>query len=352
MTRLRRKRYRGPGRSAALAVTVVAFCAAISAAQAQTNAEPTFAHKTITIYVGNTAGGSYDFYARVAARYLGRHIPGNPTVVVENMPGAGSIRLANYMQSAAPKDGTALGIVVETLAIEQALGNPAVQYDARRYYWIGRLAASAGVHVMWHTSKVQSLDDAKRTEALVAGTGAGSLAETIPTLLNALIGTKFKLVRGYPASNEAMQAMERGEVEGVAANWVNLKASKPEWIRDHKIKVIVQDLPTRRADLPDVPALGELGTTQEAKQLFGLYGSMGAIGRSLFTAPGVPPSTVKILRDAFTALSNDKGFLADVKRTGGELDIAPGAQLQQAVEKTLDISQSTVSMAKSIFPAQ
>src|SRR5262249_5734535 len=151
----------------------------------------------------------------------------------------------------------------------------------------------AGVHVMWHSSKVQSLEEAKRTESLLAGTGAGNLAETIPTLLNALIGTKFKLVRGYPASNEAMIAMERGEVEGVAVNWVNIKATKSDWLRDRKVTVIVQDLPTRRADLPDVPALGELGTTPAAKQLFGLYAGMGEIGRSLFTSPGVPPATVR-----------------------------------------------------------
>jgi tripartite-type tricarboxylate transporter receptor subunit TctC len=283
---------------------------------------------------------------------LGRHIPGNPTVVAENMPGGGSIRLANYMQSAAPKDGTALGMVVETVAIEQALGNPAVRYDARQYNWIGRLATSAGVHVMWHTSKVQSLDDAKKTETLLAGTGAGSLAETIPTLLNALIGTKFKLIRGYPASNEAMVAMESGEVEGVAANWINLEATKSEWVRDHKIKVIVQDLPARRPDLPDVPALGELGTTPEAKQLFGLYASMGAIGRSIFTAPGVPPAAVHVLRDAFTALGKDPDFLADAKRLGGELDMAPGEELQQSVEKTLDIGTSTIELAKEIFPSQ
>ena len=213
-----RKWARGIERS--LITAAVAMFVAAHAAGAQEDRGEIFAKKNITIYVGNTAGGSYDLYGRLAARFIGKFIPGNPTVVVQNMPGAGSLRVANFIYGAAPKDGTALGIVVETVAIEQALGNSSVQYDARQYTWIGRLAASAGVHVMWHTSKVQSIEDAKKSEALVAGTGTGSVAETVPTLLNALIDTKFKIVRGYPASNEAMLAMERGEVEGVAANLV------------------------------------------------------------------------------------------------------------------------------------
>src|SRR5437867_35760 len=173
-----------------------------------------FVGKTVTIYIGNTAGGTYDLMGRLVARHLGRHLPGNPTVIPENMPGAGTLRAANYIANVAPKNGTALGIVSESLAIEQALKNAAVQYDAAKLVWIGRLAASNAVHIMWHTSKVQSIEDAKRYEATMAGTGPGNLAEIIPTLFNAVLGTKFKIVRGYPAANESMLAMERAEVEG------------------------------------------------------------------------------------------------------------------------------------------
>ena len=274
-----RRLLQGLGRSL-LAMAVAMMVVGLQYAIAQESTE-VFAKKTITIYVGNTAGGSYDIYGRLAGRFLGRFIPGNPTVVVQNMPGAGSLRLANFMYGAAPKDGTALAIVVETVAIEQALANSSAQYDARNYTWIGRLASAAGIHMMWHTAKVQSLEDALKYELTLAGTGAGSLAETIPTLLNALVDTRFKLVRGYPASNEAMLAMERGEVEGVAANLVAVQIGRSEWLRDHKVNIILQDLPARRPDLPDVPALGELGTTSEAKQLFRLYASMGSIGRSI-----------------------------------------------------------------------
>lgn len=333
-----------------LTATVVATMFVDShVASAQEDRSNIFAKKTITIYVGNTAGGSYDLYGRLAARFLGKFIPGNPTVVVQNMPGAGSLRLANFMYGAAPKDGTALGIVVETVAIEQALENSSVQYDARRYTWIGRLAASAGIHVMWHTSRVQSLEDAKKFEALLAGTGTGSVAETVPTLLNALINTKFKIVRGYPASNQAMLAMERGEVEGAAANLVALRVGKGEWIRNGKVKIILQNLPVRRSDLPDVPALGELGDTAEAKQLFRLYASVGDIGRSIFAAPGLPADNARILRESFAAMARDPEFIQAAKQLGGELDFETGEKLQQAVAKTLDLPASTLERARAIF---
>ena len=333
-------------------LAAAAAVVAAPAALAQEDVSAIFAKKTITIYIGNTAGGTYDLYGRLLARFLGRHIPGNPTVVAENMPGAGTIRAANYVYNAAPKDGTALGIVSETVAIEQALKNSAVQYDARKYTWIGRVVGSNAIHMMWHTSKVQSLDDAKKYEAPLAGTGAGNVAEVIPTLLNALIGTKFKIVRGYPAANEALLAMERGEVEGSSSNWLTVKVGKRDWLRDGKVKVILQDLPARGPDLPDVPALGELGDTLEAKQLFGLYASMGAIGRAFFAAPGVPAVNAKLLRDGFAATTRDPEFIAEANRLGGDLDLATGEELQRAVEKTLAVPASTLDRAQAIFARQ
>ena len=330
-------------------LTLAALCLCANPAPAQEDNAAVFAKKTITIYIGNTAGGTYDLFGRLVARHISRFIPGRPTVVAENMPGAGTIRAANFVYGAAPKDGTALGIVTETVAIEQALQNSAVQYDARKYTWIGRVAASNAIHMMWHSSKVQSLEDAKKFEAPLAGTGAGNVAEVIPTLLNALIGTKFKIVRGYPAANEAMLAMERGEVEGASANWLTVKSGKRDWVADKKIKVILQDLPARGPDLPDTPALGELGDTPEAKQLFGLYASMGAIGRAFFAPPGVPTLNAKILRDAFAAMTKDPEFIADADRMGADLELATGEDLQRSVEKTLDVPASTLARARGIF---
>src|SRR5437588_1089510 len=271
--------------------------------------EADFSRKTITISIGNTAGGTYDLMGRLVARHLGRLLPGNPTMVAENMPGAGTLRAANYIYNIAPKNGTALGIVTETIAVEQALRNPAVQFDARKLTWIGRVAASNAVHIIWHTSKVQSIEDAKRFPANVAGTGAGNVAETVPTLLNAVIGTKFRIIKGYPAANESMLAMERGEVEGAVVNWTTVKTAKAQWLRDGTIKVILQDLAERGSELPDVPALGELGDNLEAKQLMGLYANTGAIGRSFFAPPGLSAPLTKVLREGFAAMARDAEFI-------------------------------------------
>jgi tripartite-type tricarboxylate transporter receptor subunit TctC len=329
-----------------IAAVVAALSLSVPAAHAQ---DADFAKKTITIYIGNTAGGTYDLMGRLVARHLGRHLPGNPTVIAENMPGAGTLRAANYIYNVAPKNGTALGIVSETLAVEQALLNAAVQFDATKFAWIGRLAASNAVHIVWHTAKAQSIDDLKRIELTAAGTGPGNVAEIVPTLLNAVIGTKFKIIRGYPAANESMLAMERGEVESAAVNWATVKTAKAQWLRERKVKVILQDLTTRGPELPDVPALGELGDTAEAKQLIGLYANTGAIGRSFFAPPGLPGATAKVLRDGFAAMTRDAEFIADANKINADLDIGSGEDVQKAIEQTLHVPEAVLQRARMIF---
>jgi tripartite-type tricarboxylate transporter receptor subunit TctC len=329
-----------------LATAMAIWCLGIAITHAQ---QADFSRKTITIYIGNTAGGTYDLMGRLVARHLGHFLPGNPTVVPENMPGAGSLRAANYIFNIAPKDGTALGIVTDTVAVEQALHNPAVQFDARKLTWIGRVAASNAVQIIWHTAKVQSIEDAKRFEATVAGTGAGNAAEIVPTLLNAVIGTKFKIIKGYPAANEAMLAVERGEVESAVPNWATMKTTRASWLRDGKAKVILQYLSERGPELPDVPALGELGDTPQSKQLLGLYANTGAIGRSFFAPPGLPPMVVKTLRDAFAAMSTNPQFVADAQQINAELEIASGEDVQKAVERTLNVPEPVLQRAREIF---
>ena len=303
----------------------------------------------ITIYVGNTAGGTYDLYARLVSRHLGNFLPSKPNIVVENMPGAGSLRAANFIYNVAPKNGTALGIISENLAIEQALRNPAVQFDASKLTWVARVGPAAAVHVVWNTAKAQSIEDTKKHEMTVAGTGPGNLAEVIPLLLNPLIGTKFKVIRGYPAANEALLAMERGEVEGASANWMTIKVQKRDLLAQGKLKVILQDLPTRLPDLPDVPALAELGDTPEAKQLTGLYASVGSIGRSFFGPPAMPQAAAEQLRAAFMAMMKDPAFLADAQKSSLDLLPARGEELQTSVAKTLAIPEETIRRAQEIF---
>ncbi|MDB5593451.1 MAG: hypothetical protein JWM36_412 [Hyphomicrobiales bacterium] len=327
---------------------LLAAAAFAPAAQAQSN-EGMFARKTVTIYIGNTSGGSYDLYGRMLARYLGKHLPGNPTVVATNMPGAGTLRAANYIYDVAPKDGTAIGIVTETLALEQVTSNPSVQYDAAKFNWVGRMASSNNVHIQWHTAKVQSVEDAKTTETAVAAAGAGNISETIPTLLNRTLGTKFKVISGYPASAEGMLAMERGEVDGTATSWAALRTGKKEWLRDKKIKVILQDVPERSAELPDVPALGELGTTLADKQLLGLYASGGAIGRAFIAPPGVPANIMQVLQDGFMAMTRDPEVIAEMQRVNLDLEPMTGDKVRAEILKTLATPEDVRVRAKAIF---
>ena len=328
----------------ALAAALLVLSAGSSAAQ-----QEMFAGKTITIHVGYTAGGSYDLYGRLAARHLGAHLPGHPAVVVQNMPGAGSLKAANYLYEVAPRDGTALGVVVESTALEQALANPAAQYDAAKFTYVGRLATSNNVFMMWHSAKVQSLEDAKRAAALLAGTGPGSIAETIPRLTNALIGTRFKLISGYPASTEAMLAMERGEVDGSSSSWAAVKVGKQDWLKDRKIRIILQTTPERSPELPDAPSLGEIGSSAQDRQVFALYASGSAIGRSLIAPPGLAAERVAALRAGFDAMVKDADFIADVRKLDVELDPLPGAAVAQLIEKTLSVPAAVRERAINAF---
>jgi tripartite-type tricarboxylate transporter receptor subunit TctC len=321
----------------------------VSADAAAQPTEQFFARKTITVTIGYTAGGSYDLYGRMVARHLGKHIPGQPTLIAQNMPGAGSLKAANYLYEVAPRDGTALGVVVESAALEQALANPAVQYDAAKFTYVGRVATSNNIFMQWHTAKVQSLDDAKRTETSLAGTGPGSIAETVPRLLNALIGTRFKLISGYPASSEAMLAMERGEVEGASSSWAAVKVGKQAWLRERKIRIILQTTPERIAELPDAPSLGEIGDTPEDRAVFALYASGSAVGRSLLAPPGLPAERVQVLRDAFQAMVKDGEFAGDLQRMNVELDPLPGEAVAQLAARALAAPAAVRERAKAAF---
>jgi tripartite-type tricarboxylate transporter receptor subunit TctC len=329
-------------------LTIAALLLAAGELSAQP-VEPFFARKTVTITIGYTAGGSYDLYGRTVARHLGKHVPGQPTVIAQNMPGAGSLKAANYLYEIAPKDGTALGVVVESAALEQALASPGVQYDAAKFSYIGRVATSNNIFMQWHSAKVQSLDDAKRTETSLAGTGPGSIAETVPRLLNALTGTKFKLISGYPASTEAMLAMERKEVEGASSSWAAVKVGKQAWLRENKIRIILQTTPERMAELPETPSLGEIGDTPEDKQVFALYASGSAIGRCVLAPPGIPADRVKALRDAFQAMVKDAEFVADLRRMNVDLEPLPGEQVAQLIARTLSVPAAVRERARLAF---
>ena len=337
---------RGP----ALFLVLASAVSAPQGASAQQSVEQFYqSKKAISLVIGYAPGGSYDLYARLVARHLGRFVPGTPAVTPQNMPGAGSLAAANYIYSVAPKDGTVLGALGETLAMEQALRNPAAKYDASKLTWIGRIASSNNIHLVWHTAKAQSVEDTKSIEMTVAGTGPANLAETVPKLLNVLASTKFKVVSGYPSSGPGMLAMERGEVDGAGTSWAAIKSQHQEWLRDKKVKIILQNLPERDPELPDVPALLEFAKTEADRQLLRLYASGGAIGRAYTAPPDIPAPVATALRAAFQKMVVDQDMLAEARRINLSIEPNGDRQLLSVVNQTIQVDDSVRERVRSIF---
>src|SRR5436190_4662350 len=279
----------------ALGSVLAAFVLVAGATRAQEVVD--FKGKTVTIIASFEAGGPYDFYSRLIARHIGAHLPGSPNVVVQNMPGAGGLRGANYLYNVAARDGTALGVVSQTVAVGQVLGTtPGIQYDARKYSWIGRINSNVEVQHTWHASGIRSIEDAKRREVVLAGTGPTSSSVVMPRLMNELIGTRFKVVTGFQGPTSAQLAFERGEVDGIVKPWSSIKTSTPDWLRDKKIHLIVQHTKVRHPELQDVPAIVELGQDEAQRQIFALFAGGAALGTALLAPPGVPERTAAALR--------------------------------------------------------
>ena len=305
---------------------------AIAHASAQ-SAPEFYTGKTVTIYVGYSPGGSYDFYARVFARYLGKHIPGAPTVIVQNMPGGGSLRAANYIYNVAPKDGTALGVVTQTVMIEGPLGTPGVKYDPTEFSYIGRMTGVLETIIIWHEAQAKTIQDVRSYETIAGGTGPTSPTQGYPRLLNAFAGTKFKIVTGYNGTSEIMLAMERREVDALENSWNSVVLTRKEWIDGKKINVLVQATSERSKELPETPTLVEMGEVPEARAALAFYTSSAAVSRSLLGTPAIPADRLKALRDAFQATTHDPELLAEMEKSQLEFSPASGEYLQDLANK-------------------
>lgn len=315
--------------SAAVIAWLVVFTGP-AVALAQT-ANPLFADRTINVVIGFDAGGSYDQYGRLVARHIGRHLPGAPQVVPQNMPGVAGLRAAAFLYEAAPRDGTALGMVAQTLALADKLGTPGVRYKAGEFSWIGRVTSSVEILISWHTSKVRTIADARAITAPFAGTSPGAAAYDYPLVLNNIAGTRFKIVGGYQSATPMMLAMERGETDGAFTSWNTIKTTKQDWLKAKTINILVQFAESRHPDLPDVPSMVELGATDEDRRILALYASGSTVGRSIIAPPGVAQERVAALRAGFQAMLKDAQFLAEIERTKAEFDPMAGEQLQKLV---------------------
>jgi tripartite-type tricarboxylate transporter receptor subunit TctC len=336
--------------STAAALAVAAFAAAPTSAAAQ-SVEQFYKGKTINLYIGFTPGGTYDLFGRMVARYLGKHIPGQPTVIPQNMPGAGSFKAANFVYAVAPKDGTALGIVSQTVALEEILGTPGIQYKSAELNWIGRATSNIEVTLTWQTSKAKTVQDAINNVIPLASTGPGSPSEGYPRLLNGVLGTQFKIIGGYPGSTDGLLAMERGEVDGALTSWNTIKVSRADWLKEKKINLLVQYAMERSPEIPNVPTFVELGKTEEDKKMLAFYVSGGEIGRSFFTTPGVPKDRVDALRAAFSAMVKDPDVLGEIDKMKADFIPLDGASLQKLIEDTAKVSPAIVQKMQGFLRA-
>jgi tripartite-type tricarboxylate transporter receptor subunit TctC len=329
-------------------VAVLALVAA-GAAQAQDDSAAFYKGKTVNILVGYEGGGGYDLYARLVAQFLGKHIPGQPTVIVQNMPGAGGLRAARNLATVAAKDGTTLGMLAQTLPFDTLLGyTPDV--DAGRFVWIGRAAMNVEVGVAFAKSGVTSIDDARKREIPTAGTGGTASSTVVPFLLNRLAGTRFQLIAGYKSANEALVTMERGEVDMVGAIGLStVMARHATRLKDGTIRLIYQNALTRHPDIPNLPTIGELGGGADERVILDLFASGAAIGRALIAPPDVPAARAAALRRALAATLADPEFVALSKKGSLPLEPGSGEELEGIARKVLATPGPIVDKAKQVM---
>jgi tripartite-type tricarboxylate transporter receptor subunit TctC len=326
--------------SICLCVLAAAFVAAPSRAQ------EFFRGKQVTIVVGFTAGGGYDLTARLYARHFGRHIPGNPSVIVQNMPGAGSAVAAASLANSPPQDGTRLGFIAGGAVVDPLLSGKA-RYDARTFQWIGGRANEPSICAVWHEVPVATVPDAMKREAVIGASGPGSRTLTYPKIMNELVGTRFKIVTGYPGGNEIAIAMERREVDGwCGVSWGSAKTRLAPWLRDKKIHLLTQFALTRAPDLKDVPLAGEFAHNDNDRKAIEFLESDAVFAWPMFAPPSVPAERVQELRRAFEAMLKDPQFLADAAKQSMDIDLVPGNELQRVVNELYATPPEVIAIVK------
>jgi tripartite-type tricarboxylate transporter receptor subunit TctC len=314
--------------------------------------EQFYAGKSVDLVIGYPPAGSNDVYARLLSRHLGKHIPGKPNIVAKNMPGAGSFLALGHIYNIAPKDGSVIGIGAPTSPLDEKLGSQGVRFKTAGFNWIGRIDSLINIVFMWKTSPVKTVADAQRIESTLAGTGAGSTVSIYPTVMNNVLGTKFKLIMGYKGSSEAQLAVERGEVEGHSTSWTAVKVGHPDWRPSKAINILVQFALNKHAELPDVPTVVELARNDEERQILRAVMNATEIGTAFFTTPGAPADRVTALRRAFDATMKDPDFLAEAQRTKLTVNPITGEELQKLVTEVSDLPPALLEKVRAAYGAK
>jgi tripartite-type tricarboxylate transporter receptor subunit TctC len=325
--------------------------AALVPAVAQADAVSDFYKgKKVNLFVGYSSGGGYDTYARLLARHLGKHIPGNPGIVVQNMPGAGSVRMANWLYNVAPKDGTALGAPARGIAFDTLLGQPGSKFDAQKFGWIGSMNNEVSVCVSWNTSDVKTFEDVYTKELIVGGTGGSADTDQFPKVLNGILGTKFKIIVGYRGGNNINMAMERGEVKGRCGwSWSSVVSTRGQWLKEKKINVLVQLALSKHADLPNVPLITDIVKTQEQKAIMRLIFARQVLGRPIIAPPKLPADRLAALQKAFMATMKDKDFKAEADKSKMETEAVSGQDIEKLLDEAYKTPAATVKKVAALL---
>lgn len=300
--------------------------------------------RTIFVIIGYSAGGGYDLYARVLAQHLGRHIPGNPTVIPQNMPGAGSIKAANYVFSVAPKDGTVIGTFARGMAGAALLGQ--ANFDARRFTWLGSMTRDVTVCISWNTSPIKTWNDAMTKQFTAGGEGAAGDPDIFAKLYKNVFGAKIKLATGFPGTTDITLAMQRHEVDGLCGiSWSTVKARYESWVKEKKINILIQAAPAKDPDLPNVPLASEFAKTTEQRQILDFAVASEVLARPFVAPPGIPADRKSVLIAAFSATLKDPAFLADARKTMIDIDPVSGPEADAVVASLYALPKDVVAKA-------
>ena len=320
-----------------------------STAHAQTPAE-FYKGKTVDVYIGTSVGGGYDAYARMLSRHMGRYVPGNPVLVPKNMEGGGGMRLANFLYNAAPKDGSVFATFNRGTGFDPLLGNKSAQFEATKFTWIGSTNNEVSVCVAWHTVGVSRYDDLLTKELVVGASGPAADTYQFPKIANGVLGTRFKIVTGYPGGNDIDLAMERGEVHGRCGwSWTSVKATHPTWLPQQKINILFQMGLSKHPDLPNVPLIMDLAKTDEERAIFKVIFGRQVMAWPFAAPPGVPKDRVDVLRRAFMDTMKDKDFLAEAAKGNFEIRPVAGEDIQKLVQEIYDTPAAIVQKTTQLL---
>jgi tripartite-type tricarboxylate transporter receptor subunit TctC len=306
--------------------------------------------KTLTMLIATSPGGDYDLRARLLARHLGRHIPAAPAIVARNMPGAVGLQAANWLATQAPRDGSVLHAIMQNMSAHQALGGGKVEFDTRKFFWIGNTTDSPNVVNSWHTTGIRTIKDVMERDLVVGAPGTATSSVYYPKAMNALLGTKFRIVSGYPGGNDVNLAMERGEVGGRGSNsWASWKATKPHWLAEKKIFILVQIALKRHPELADIPLMTELAKDEDNRKVLEFLSADTAITRAFVTTPDTPSERVEALRRAFDATMKDPLFLAEAEKAGMDISPSAGEEAQKVADSIANTESAVLARAKAIL---